>query len=54
MRTPLTIVAYLDPRSESREQRNRRLEAEKSKENGVEETSYAVVNGLKGVDLSAS
>lgn len=51
---PLTTVAYLDPESESREQRIRRLATEKSKESGAEEISNPVVNGLRGVDLGAS
>ncbi len=50
----LTIVAYLDPQSESREQRINRLAAEKPKENGLKVPSELAIHVSKGIDLGAS
>lgn len=50
----LTPVAYLDPNSESREQRERRLAGENTKENGAEKTNGIAIHEGKGTDLGAS
>ena len=51
----LTLVAYLDPNSESREQRERRLAEEKAvKANGAEKTNGIAIHEAKGSDLGAS